>query len=243
MSDANESETEGEPSAREAAAAPASRTAKGESERAELGKRAQSVARRVSESKATVPHVYLGRTAVLSGGVGSGNGTGRGAAVIAALGQALAEHRGLNGAYRDGAIETHSRINLGITVETDEGTLVPTLLDADKKTMAEIATEIEELRAGAIAGTLPSPAYSGATFTVTLLAEGADTVLAPVTPGQAAHLAVGRVRQAVVVGAGDAPEVADVVDLGLSCDARAVRPPVAAEFLDALAALIGDSLG
>ena len=245
MSGANESETEGEPSAPEPGTS-APRTAKGESERNELGKRAQSTARRVSESKATVPHVYLGRTAVLSGGPGSGgngSGSGRGAAVIAALGRALAEHRGLNGAYRDGAIEIHSRVNVGITVETDDGTLVPTLLDADKKTMAEIATEIEELRAGAIAGTLPSPAYSGATFTVTLLAEGADTVLAPVTPGQAAHLAVGRVRQAVVVGASDAPEVADVVDLGLSCDARAVRPPVAAEFLDSLAALIGDSLG
>jgi pyruvate/2-oxoglutarate dehydrogenase complex dihydrolipoamide acyltransferase (E2) component len=76
-----------------------------------------------------------------------------------------------------------------------------------------------------------------------MLPEGADSVLAPVTPGQAAHLAVGRVRQAVVVGAHDAPEVADVVDLGLSCDARAVRPPVAAEFLDSLAALIGDSAG
>ena len=244
MSGANESESEGEPPASEPGASPAPpapRTAKGDSERTELGKRAQSVARRVSESKATVPHLYLGRTAVLSGGAGSG---AEGAAgVIAALGQALAAHRGLNGAYRDGAIETHSRINVGITVETDDGTLVPTVLDADRKSMAEIATEIEELRAGAIAGTLPSPAYSGATFTVTVLREGADSVLAPVTPGQAAHLAVGRVRQAVVVGASNAPEVADVVDLGLSCDARAVRPPVAAEFLDSLAALIAESAG
>ena len=174
---------------------------------------------------------------------GAGRGAEGAASVIAALGRALAAHPGLNGAYRDGTIETHSRINVGITVETADGTLVPTLLDADKKSMAEIATEIEQLRAGAGAGTLPAPAYSGATFTVTLLAEGADTVLAPVTPGQAAHLAVGRVRQAVVVGASDAPEVADVVDLGLSCDARAVRPPVAAEFLDSLAALIGDFPG
>jgi pyruvate dehydrogenase E2 component (dihydrolipoamide acetyltransferase) len=234
----SEAEGDGEPSAPEPGASPAPRTAKGKSERSELGKRAQSSARRVAESKATVPHIYLGRTAVL--GAAGGGGA---AVVIGALGHTLGRHRGLNGAYRDGAIETHSRINIGITVETGDGPLVPTLLDADKKSVDEIATEIEELRAGAVAGTLPSPAYSGATFTLTLLPEGADSVLAPVTPGQAAHLAVGRLRQAVVVGATDAPEVTDVVDLGLSCDARAVRPVVAAEFLDSLAALIGDSAG
>ncbi len=91
--------------------------------------------------------------------------------------------------------------------------------------MDAIATEIEQLRAGATAGTLTAPSYSGATFTVSVLDGGADAALLPVTPGQAGRLAVGRVRREVLAGARDEIRVAPVVDLGLSCDARAVAAP------------------
>ena len=213
-------------------------TAKGTSERSELGKRAQAVARRVSESKATIPHLYLSRTAVLSDPA-----QGSAAALAAAAGRALAAHPGLNGAYRDGGIEVHSRANIGLSVETGDGPLVPTLFDADKKSVDELTREIDELGAGARAGSLASPAYSGGTFTLSVLESGADSAYAPVTPGQAAHLCVGRVHRAAIAGEDDAVAAADVIELGLSCDARAVRPPTAAEFLETLAALIGDSAG
>ena len=160
------------------------------------------------------------------------------AALIAAAGRALAAHPGLNGAYRDGAIETHSRRNVGLIVETDDGALVPTVFDADTKTVADIDAEIDELSAAVRAGTLASPAFAGATFTITVLAAGADAIAAPVTPGQAAHLGAGRVRSAIVPGAGGDPVAAEVIDLDLSCDARAVRPPAAAAFLEALADLL-----
>ncbi len=238
MSKAIESEAEGDPSAPEPGESPAPRTAKGATQRSELAKRAQANARRAAESKATVPHIYLSRTAQLAE-----SGADSAPALIAATGRALVSHPALNGAYRDGAVETHGRANIGLTVEGPEGSLVPTVLDADRKSVSEIATEIEELRAGAMGGTLAAPAYSGATFTLTVLAEGADRAALPVVPGQAAHLVAGRVREAVVAGDDGSPRVADVVDLGLSCDARAVGAEEAARFLGTLAALIGPERG
>ena len=80
---------------------------------------------------------------------------GSAAAVIAAAGRALADHPGLNGAYRDGGLEQHSRFNVGLIVETGDGALVPTLFDADTKTVADIESEIEELTASARAGRSP----------------------------------------------------------------------------------------
>lgn len=236
MAEATESETETEPSAPEAGQSP--RTAKGDTERTELGKRAQANARRAAESKATVPHIYLTRTATAAGA-----GEPTLASLIAAAGGALSKHPALNGAYRDGALESHSRVNVGFTVEAPEGTLVPTVLDADAKEAAEIEPEIGELRDGAIAGTLAAPAYSGATFTVTAIAEGADSAFLPIIPGQAARLVAGRPRRAVVAGDDGSAVVADVVDLALSCDARAVGAEESARFLETLAALIAPDRG
>lgn len=242
MAETDQSDTDSKPSGdgATAVAAPAAsvvtgKTAKGTPERVELGKREQALARRLAESKATVPHLYLERSVTLPG-----PGAASAARVIAAAGRALARHRNLNGAYRDGALELHSRVNVGIFVEAPGGALVPTVFDADTKSVEEIGTEIVELEESARAGTLASPSLSGGTFTVTVLDEGADRVFVPVTPGQAAHLGVGRPRREAVAGSGVEIVAADVAGLTLSCDARAVRPPQAAAFLEELAALLAD---
>ena len=211
------------------AGAPA--TAKGTKERRELGRRAQSVARRAAESKATIPHLYVSRRIE----TGATESTGIVALIVAAAATALRRHPGLNCAYRDGGIEHYSRINVGFTVETPEGALVPTLFDADKMTMERIETEIAELSGRANAGSLASPQLSGGTFSVTALTEGGDSLAVPVIPGQCGHLGIGRPRPAAVAD-GEELRVSNVVDLTLSCDQRAVRPPQAAAFLDALAA-------
>jgi pyruvate dehydrogenase E2 component (dihydrolipoamide acetyltransferase) len=241
VAETDQSDTDSEPSGdgATAVASPASaaggKTAKGTPERIELGKREQALARRLAESKATVPHLYLEREVTLPGPAAASA-----ARVIAATGRALARHRNLNGAYRDGALELHSRVNVGIFVEAPGGALVPTVFDADTKSVGEIEAEIVELADAARAGTLASPSLSGGTFTVTVLDDGADRVFAPVTPGQAAHLGVGRPRREAVAGPGGEVAAADVAGLTLSCDARAVRPPEAAAFLEELAGLLAD---
>jgi pyruvate/2-oxoglutarate dehydrogenase complex dihydrolipoamide acyltransferase (E2) component len=212
-------------------------TAKGDVERIELGKRGQASARRAAESKATVPHAYLTRTVAAEGEPARLQ-----ALVAAAVGRALRDCPELNAAYRDGAIERYGRRNLALTVELDEGTLTPTLFDADLKQVDEIAAEIDRLVTGARAGTLASPELSGGTFTLSFLAAGADAVAPPVTPGQAAHLGVGRPRSGPAIREG-AVVATQLVGLTLSIDQRAVHPGAAASFLERVATTVETSRG
>ncbi len=199
-------------------------TAKGSGERVELSKRAQAVARRVAESKATIPHIHLGRRLRCPGL----EADGAAARTIAAVGRALAEHPTLNSAYRDGGIEPHARVNVGVIVELEEGALIPTVFDADSKAVEEIAAELARLLAAAHDGSLASRDLAGGTFTISILDSGADWLAGSVTPGQSGHLGVGRL------------DADGALQLTLSCDQRAVRAPAAASFLDHLARELGD---
>jgi pyruvate dehydrogenase E2 component (dihydrolipoamide acetyltransferase) len=200
-------------------------TAKGTSERVELSRRGQAFARRLAESKATIPHGYAGRRVQLAG-----DGPPL-SIVVGALARALRAHPELNASYRDGGIERFTRVNVAVTVETDDGPLMPTLFDADEMGVSEITDRIDELAARARDGELTSPQLSGATVTVGHAGEGADFLATAITPGQAVHLGVGRARQS-----------ADgrVVDLTLSFDQRAVRPHAAAGLLGLIAAVLAE---
>jgi pyruvate dehydrogenase E2 component (dihydrolipoamide acetyltransferase) len=191
-------------------------TAKGVSERTELSKREQAAARRAAESKATIPHLYARRT------LRSAPGDPPSAAVVIhAAARALRANPALNGSYRDGGLEAHSRVNVCLTGETVDGSLAPTLFDADTKSVEQIDAEIFELTEAADSGSLTAPALAGGTFTVSMAPPGVDGMFLPVVVGQAAHLVVGS------------------AELSLSCDARAVKPAQAAGFLSDTAATIG----
>ncbi|MGB3098344.1 MAG: 2-oxo acid dehydrogenase subunit E2 [Solirubrobacterales bacterium] len=208
-------------------------TAKGESKRIALSRRGQSAGRRAAESKATIPHLYTSRTVQLQDGAPADLTP----TVIAALGRALREQPALNSAYRDGELEIHSRINIGLTVETDEGPLLPTLFDADKKGMEELRTEIDALRGRIASGEITSPELAGGTVALTAVPQGADSVMPSVIPGQAAHLGVGRSRDEPVLLDG-VPAAGRTVDLTVSCDQRAAGPEASAALLERLAALL-----
>ena len=224
--------TEPEPST--AQAEPSAKTAKGVSERRELSKREQAAARRAAESKATVPHLYARRTVELPSAEALSA-----AVVVHAAARALRAQPGLNCTYRDGGLELHSRVNVCLTVEMEGGSLAPTLFDADTKSVEQLDAEIDELKEAARAGSLAAPALAGGTFTVSMADPGAEGMLLPVVVGQAGHLVAGSPRRAVVCGPGGEPAAAWSVELGLSCDARAVKPADAAAFLADTAATIG----
>jgi pyruvate dehydrogenase E2 component (dihydrolipoamide acetyltransferase) len=210
------------------------RAAKGNVRRVELTRGERSQARRVAESKATVPHLYLTRRVSWEEAPAAVS-----ARVLGACASALRAHPRLNSSYRDGGIEEHGRVNLGVTTATDEGALVPIVIDADEKEVSEIESELSRLRERATDGALTSPELSGGTFTVTVLDVGADSLLPAVVPGQSAHLAVGRPREAPIVRSGSL-QAGHAIDLTLACDHRAVQPPEAAAFLEHLAAVLED---
>src|SRR3954470_19764460 len=159
----------------EPAAAARAPGAKGEVTVVEPSRAHGVVARRMAESRATIPDFTAAVSLAAPPAL---------AALVRACGFALREHPRVNGSYRDGRFELHARVNVGVVVATEDALAVPTIFDADAKQAPQIATEIEMLTERAEAGTLTPPEVAGGTFTVA--AADVDRFTAVVTPGQAA---------------------------------------------------------
>src|SRR3954452_12630872 len=144
----------GEPIAPVAAPAPAPRPAgaKGEVTVVEPSRAHGVVARRMAESRATIPD-FTAAVAL--------DAPPEVARVVAACGTALREQPRVNGTYRDGRFELHARVNVGVVVATDDALAVPTIFDADTKDAAAIADELASLTERAEAGTITAPEVGG----------------------------------------------------------------------------------
>src|SRR5207247_1031094 len=90
-------------------------------------------------------------------------------AIVAACARALRDHPRLRARIEDDALVTPEAIHVGIAVALDEGLLVPVLRDADRKDLATLAREREELERAAHAGKLRAEALTGGVFTVSNL--------------------------------------------------------------------------
>jgi pyruvate dehydrogenase E2 component (dihydrolipoamide acetyltransferase) len=215
--------------------------AKGEMTVVELTRGQQLVARRVAESRATIPDhtvtvtIDMERCAVML--TRDDSGVTFDDVVLKAAGLALREHPRANGAYRDGRFELYSRINVGFVVATENALLVPTIFDANTKPLAQIVDERARLAERVRGGTITPPELSGGTFTVSSLAVRRFTTI--VTPGQAAALAVGAVEERVAVVDGQAL-VRHQLDATLACDHRILYAADAARFLGSLRELLED---
>ena len=154
----------------------------------------------------------------------------------------LARFPRLNASWRDGEILFNPDINIGLAVAVPEGLLVPVVHKADQLQVQDIAARRTELVARANRAALMPDDFAGGTFTISNLGMyGVDAFNAIVNPPQAAILAVARITDRVVAVDGQ-PAVRPMLTLTLSCDHRAVDGVMAAQFLDALAALIEEPL-
>jgi pyruvate dehydrogenase E2 component (dihydrolipoyllysine-residue acetyltransferase) len=225
------------------AAAPAPETAKGEVETVELTKLQTTVARRMAESKATAPHFYLQMEIDMAAAVQMRAqlkqivSEGKPAPtfndmVVKACGLALREFPRANGAYRDGKFELYSRINVGVAVAAHDALVVPTIFDADQKSLGEIAEESRRLAKEVRDGTITPPELSGGTFTVSNLGMyGIENFSAVINPPQAALLSVGAVKPKPVVDEGGAVVARHMMGVTLACDHRILYGSDGAEFL------------
>jgi pyruvate dehydrogenase E2 component (dihydrolipoamide acetyltransferase) len=126
------------------------------------------------------------------------------ALLVRACALALRAEPYANGAYRDGRYELYSRINVGVVVAAEDTYLIPTVFDADEKGPSELAREIDELRAGALARTLAAPAFTGGTFTVwNAGAHGLASASPVINPPQAGAIAFGLIRSVAAVEGGE----------------------------------------
>jgi len=245
--------TAGPPANAPTAAAPGPETAKGAVSYEDPSKLQSTVARRMSESKATAPHFYLEAEIDMSRLVAARSQIKAGAKdgdvvpsfndmVVKACALALREHPRANGAYRDGRFELYSRVNVGVAVAARDALVVPTIFDADQKNLRQIAGDSRALAQRVRDGQITPPELSGATFTVSNLGMfGIDSFAAVINPPQAAILAVGAISERPVVRDGQTT-TAHLMRVNLACDHRILYGAPAAEFLARVRSLLEEPL-
>jgi pyruvate dehydrogenase E2 component (dihydrolipoamide acetyltransferase) len=225
--------------------------AKGEVTTQELTRLQRTVSRRMAESKATAPEFQLhveidmslavelrARLKEVSDPAPSFNDM-----VVKAAAMALREFPRANGAYRDGQWELYSRVNVGIAVAAQEALVVPTVFDADQKSLGQISREARELIGKVRDGTITPPELSGGTFSVSNLGMyGIENFTAIINPPQAAILAVGALKKKAVVDDSGRIVARDMMGATLVCDHRILYGADGAEFLARIRALLEQPL-
>ena len=223
-------------------------TAKGEVRVQELTRTQQLIARRMAESRATIPDFVLHAEIDMERAVearqelkalaGDAPAPSLNDMVIKACALALREFPRVNGSYRDGHFELHSRVNVGVAVAAHDALIVPTVFDADRKPLGQIARETRELAGKVRDGAITPPELSGGTFTVSNLGMyEISRFTAVINPPQAAILAVGSVEPRAVVHDGELT-ARHTMAVTLSCDHRILYGADAAEFLARVRSLL-----
>ncbi len=226
-----------------AATADAIATAKGTTTEVELTKLQQTVARRMAESKATIPEfnvqievdmdecVRLREQLKQIAREGAEVAPTYNDMVVKACALALREHPTANGSYRDGRALLHSRVNVGVAVAADDALVVPTVFDADTKALGEIARETRALAERVRSKAITPPELGGGTFTVSNLGMfGISSFAAIINPPQAAIMSVGALAKRAVVDDAGGIVARSMLTLTLVCDHRILYGAEAALF-------------
>jgi pyruvate dehydrogenase E2 component (dihydrolipoamide acetyltransferase) len=225
-------------------------TARGGTTTTPLSRLQATVARRMAESKATVPDFSVevdvdmteavalrDRLRELLDPLPSINDL-----VTKAVAVALRRHPRVNGAFKDGAFEHYERVNVGVAVAGEDALFVPTVFDADGRSLSSIAAETRRLAARARAGEITPPELAGGTFTVSNLGMfGVSRFAGVVNMQQAAILCVGAVEDRPIVRDA-AVAAAPVVTLTLVSDHRILYGADAARFLAEVKGLLEQPL-
>jgi pyruvate dehydrogenase E2 component (dihydrolipoamide acetyltransferase) len=194
----------------------------------------RTIARRSAEARATIPDLELTAVVELPGDAADPTT----AALVRACALALREFPRANASYRDGAFELYSRINIGVVIAAEDTYAIPTVLDADQKTVGELTDELGRLAARAVASELSAPELAGATFTLWHAGiDGVTSATPVIVPPQAAALAAGAGRELPIVRHG-AVEPGRAMTLTLACDHRILYGTLATRFLGRIKTLI-----
>jgi pyruvate dehydrogenase E2 component (dihydrolipoamide acetyltransferase) len=198
----------------------------------ELTPMLKAVARRMGESKATVPHFYVSseidmtralalRAELNEALADAGEKVSVNDLIVRACAQALMMHPQAHRSYLDGRHVYHAHAHAGIAVALDDGLIVPVLRDADAKTVRQLATETRDLVGRAREGKLRQSEIEGGTFTVSNLGMfDVAAFSAIINPPESTILAVSSIVERAVVRDGDVVP-RQIMSVTLSCDHRA----------------------
>ncbi len=213
---------------------------KGEAEIQELTRLQQTVSRRMAESKATAPEFSISLTVDMTQAVELRKRLKEVAdpapsfndMVVKAAAIALTEHPRVNGAYRDGKFELYEKVNIGVAVAAMDALVVPTVFDADRKSLGQISRDARAVIEKVRDKTVTPPELSGGTFTVSNLGMyGIEQFTAIINPPQASILTVGALAKRPAVDESGRIVARDQMSLSLICDHRILYGADGAKFL------------
>ncbi len=151
--------------------------------------------------------------------------------VLYAVSRVLPKHPDLNAHFLDDKIRRFTHVHLGVAVDTPRGLMVPTLFDADQKSLAQISAEAKQLAAAAIDGSISPDLLSGASFTISNLgALGIESFTPVINPPQTGILGVCKAVERVRTAGGQLAAY-PAMGLSLTYDHRAVDGAPASRFL------------
>jgi pyruvate dehydrogenase E2 component (dihydrolipoamide acetyltransferase) len=206
-----------------------------------LSRMRRTIARRMTESKKMAPHFYVTVEINMDEAMKMRDQLNSLAPeterisvndlIVAAAARTLARFPALNASYREGNLEMHSQVNIGIAVALEDGLIPPVLRNADNKTLRKIAAESRALTERARTNKLRSDDLGGGTFTVSNLGMfDVDEFIAIINPPEAAILAVGAVTRRPVAAAGEV-RIASLMKTTLSVDHRVADGAQAGRFM------------
>lgn len=152
--------------------------------------------------------------------------------ILYAVSRTLKNHPDLNAhMLDDNTIRLFKNVNLGVAVDTPRGLMVPTIFNADQKSLLEISKEVKELAAQCREGNINPDKLSGGTFTVSNLGNmGVESFTPVINPPQTGILGVCGTIDRVKKGADGEIKVYPAMGLSLTYDHRAVDGTPAAKF-------------
>jgi pyruvate dehydrogenase E2 component (dihydrolipoamide acetyltransferase) len=206
----------------------------------------KTIAKRLSESKFSAPHFYLTMEINMDKAVEAREAMNTYSAVkismndivVKAAAVALTRHPKVNSSWLNDKIRTYQHIHVGVAMALEDGLLVPVVKHADQKSLSAISEEVKQYSAKAKDKKLQPTDWEGNTFTVSNLGMfGIDSFTAIINPPDACILAVGAVKETVIVENGQM-RPGKVMKVTLSCDHRVVDGVVGSKFLNTLKELI-----
>nr|WP_321506564.1 pyruvate dehydrogenase complex dihydrolipoamide acetyltransferase [uncultured Celeribacter sp.] len=206
----------------------------------------RTIARRLLESKTTVPHFYLeadcdiealmALRAQINEGREKADRISVNDFIVKAVANALAKVPAANAIWTEDAVLQLKSIDISVAVATDGGLITPVLRKADQKSLGTLSSEMKALAAKARDGRLKPDEYQGGGFSLSNLGMyGVKSFSAIINPPQSCILAVGAAEKRPI-GRGDQIVLAPVMSVTLSVDHRTVDGAVGAEWLAAFKA-------
>jgi len=207
------------------------------------------IARRMLESKQTVPHFYLtmeleidallaARAAINEVARKKDAKVSVNDMVIKACAKALRDHPECNASWTEDEMIQYGAVDVSVAVATDRGLITPIIRNADMKGAAQISIEMKDLAGRAKVGKLKLDEFQGGGFTISNLGMfGVKEFAAIINPPQAMILAVGAGEERVVARKGEMV-IRNMMSVTLAVDHRAVDGAMGARFLQTLKAYI-----